>query len=68
MELLGFAASGVTPIFDWPHHVRGEGTPCQPQAYRSLGIRLAVAEGVSAFAKHLARQGGLRVELETEVR
>jgi predicted NAD/FAD-dependent oxidoreductase len=67
-ELLAFASSGVTPIFDWPHHVRGEGTPCQPQAFRSLGVRLAVREGVSAFAKYLARQPGLGVELETEVR
>jgi hypothetical protein len=54
-----------TPLRDWPFHVRGHGTPCQPQAYRPEGIRLAIREGISCFAKHLAR--GLEVELNTEV-
>lgn len=67
-ELLSFStAAGVTPLFDWPHHVRGAGTPCQPQASRGDGVRLAVREGVSAFAKHLARQDGVELELETRV-
>ena len=66
-ELLRFSTSGVTPIFDWPHHVRGAGTPCQPQAYRALGVRLAVREGVTSFAKHLARQPGVEIERETKV-
>lgn len=67
-ELLAFSASaGVTPLFDWPHHLRGAGTPCQPQAYRGAGVRLAVREGVSSLAKHLARQPGVELELETRV-
>jgi renalase len=52
-------------ILGWPHLVRGEGVPCQPQAFASGGVRLAIAEGVTFFAKRLAR--GLDVELETKV-
>jgi len=57
---------GCTAVLDWPYHLRGSGTPCQPQAYRSRGRRLALAEGVSCFPKQLA--AGQAVELETEVR
>ena len=54
-----------TMVHDWPMHLRGPGTPCQPQAFSSQGLRLAVSEGVSAFPKQLAR--GLNVELGTRV-
>lgn len=50
---------------DWPLHVRGEGTPCQPQAYDSRSRRLALGSGVSALAKALA--GDRQVALQTRV-
>jgi len=55
--------AGLLP--GWPGRVVGEGTACQPQAYDTRSRRLAVEEGVSAFAKHLARD--VEVELETPV-
>jgi renalase len=59
------ALAGCTPIPGWPHHVRGAGTPCQPQAFGPGSVRLALREGISAFPKALARD--LSVELQTEV-
>lgn len=53
------------PLWDWPMRVRGEGTPCQPQAYDSRTWRAAFAPGVTAFAKHLA--AGQKIRLDTEV-
>lgn len=49
---------------DWPRTILGSGTPCQPRAYVSGGVRIAYSQGVSAFPKHLARW--LAVELETD--
>ena len=48
---------------DWPIVVRGTGTPCQPNAFVHGAHRMAHANGVSAFPKHLAV--GLDVVLET---
>lgn len=45
----------ATPIEGWPLRVRGEGRPCQPQAFRKGERRLAFEEGVTAFPKSLAR-------------
>jgi renalase len=56
---------GASLLSNWPYQVKGAGTPCQPQAYEIGGIRTAVREGVSAFAKELSR--GLDVELNTKV-
>ena len=49
----------------WPRRVEGTGRPCQPEAFRMNERRLAFAEGVSAFPRHLA--AGLDVRLESEV-
>jgi len=49
----------------WPRRVEGSGRPCQPEAFRPGERRVAFAEGVSAFPRHLA--AGLDVRLETEV-
>jgi hypothetical protein len=59
------AVRDVTVIPDWPHAREGSGAPCQPQAFDGWSRRLAYAEGLSRFPKHLAR--GLDVRLETNV-
>jgi hypothetical protein len=38
----------------WPEEIRGAGRPCQPEAYQPGERRLAFADGVSAFPRHLA--------------
>ena len=55
----------VSTISDWPRVRSGTGVPCQPQAFDGRERRVALAGGVSGFAKHLAR--GLDVRLETDV-
>lgn len=50
---------------DWPLHLKGPGTPCQPQGLRPTSRRLALARGVGAFPALLA--AGQPVELEVEV-
>jgi renalase len=59
------AVRDVVAILDWPHAREGSGAPCQPQAFDGRSRRLAFAEGVSCFPKHLAR--GLDVRLEANV-
>lgn len=51
------AVQGVdaTALPGWPAQVRGTGRPCQPAALSPAEARIAWAEGVSAFPKHLAR-------------
>jgi hypothetical protein len=49
----------------WPQRLVGEGPPCQPDAFLAGEERLAFAQGVSAFPKHLAE--GLDVRLRREV-
>jgi renalase len=49
----------------WPRVRTGDGLPCQPAAFDPDEFRVAVAEGVSRFPKHLARE--LDVRLETNV-
>lgn len=56
---------GATVLAGWPDRISGSGRPCQPDAFVPGEGRLAIAEGVSAFPKHLAL--GLEVRLETEV-
>lgn len=42
-------------IDGWPHRVAGAGAPCHPAAFRPGQRRLAFAEGVNAFPRHLAQ-------------
>ncbi|HEX5043166.1 MAG TPA: FAD-dependent oxidoreductase, partial [Candidatus Polarisedimenticolaceae bacterium] len=61
------ALDGVeaTPLPGWPERVRGRGTPCHPATQSPRDRKLAYAEGMSAFPKHLAR--GLEVRKEAPV-
>lgn len=54
-----------TPLRGWPVQVHGSGRPCQPEAFAPGEVRLAFAEGVGAFPRHLAR--GLEVRLQRRV-
>ena len=57
--------AGVTVLDGWPARVRGEGQPCQPGALAPHIRRFAFAEGLNAFAKHLA--AGLDLRQQTTV-
>ena len=59
------ALEGATPIEGWPSRVRGEGTPCQPQAFAEGERRIAFAEGMTVWPKQMARD--LEVRLRTRV-
>ncbi len=59
--LAAVAAVPATALAGWPRQVRGTGRPCQPEAFSEGERRTAFAEGMTAFAKHLAR--GLEVRL-----
>ncbi len=63
--LAGLDAVPATALPGWPRVVQGAGRPCQPEAFAPGERRLAFAEGVSAFPKHLAR--GLDVRTGTRV-
>jgi hypothetical protein len=45
----------ATQVLGWPSVIRGSGRPCQLEAFAPGARRLAFAEGISAFPKHLAR-------------
>lgn len=49
----------------WPFIIQGHGVPCQPEAFDPGESRIAPRDGVSAFAKHLAR--GTEVRLNARV-
>jgi len=55
----------ATRIDGWPRVIEGTGRPCQPEAFAAGSWRLAFAEGLTAFPKHLAR--GVEVRLQAEV-
>ena len=59
-ELDGVRDASAIP--DWPRVWKGTGVPCQPAAFGAASRRLAFAEGVSRFAKHLARTLDVRLE------
>jgi predicted NAD/FAD-dependent oxidoreductase len=59
------AAGGPTPLDGWPVKIEGSGPPCLPKAFEPFERRLAYADGVTVFPKHLAH--GLDVRLETPV-
>jgi len=63
--LAALAAVPATARPGWPAEVSGAGQPCQPEAFTAGERRLAFAEGVVAFPRHLAV--GLDVRLEIEV-
>ena len=63
--LEALAAVPATPLPGWPHELSGTGQPCQPEAFTRGEQRLAFAEGMAAFPRHLAT--GLDVRLEVEV-
>jgi len=55
----------ATVLEGWPAEIHGSGAPCQPEAFAPGERRLAYAEGVTAFPKHLAR--GLALRLDARV-
>ena len=59
--LAALAEVPATALPGWPHRVVGGGSPCHPAAFRPGQQRLAFAEGVNAFPKHLARDLDLRL-------
>jgi renalase len=65
----GFVAAirdvpGATVVEGWPHRVAGHGAPCLPKAFSHREVRLAYAEGMTAFPKALARGLDLRFGIE----
>ncbi len=50
----------------WPRNVRGQGAPCQPRAFERGQARMAFAEGVNAFPRHLARDLEVRTQTRVE--
>ena len=54
--LAALRAVDATALPGWPAQVRGTGRPCQPAALSPAEMRMAWAEGVAAFPKHLARR------------
>lgn len=55
----------ATALPSWPRRVEGRGAPCQPSTFKPGERRLAFAEGLAVFPRHLAR--GLEVRLSTPV-
>ena len=53
--LAALAAVPATVVPGWPLHITGAGSPCHPAAFRPGQRRIAFAEGVNVFPKHLAR-------------
>ncbi len=52
-------------MLDWPAHLRGVGTPCQPQAFDPQTWRVGLTGGVADFAAWLGH--GLKVQQRTRV-
>jgi hypothetical protein len=53
---------GATVLEDWPREIEGAGPPCLPKAFEPFERRLAYADGLTAFPKHLARDLGVRLD------
>ncbi len=51
----------ATLLSGWPRQIAGTGPPCHPAALRPGQQRLAFAEGVNAFPRHLARDLDVRL-------
>jgi len=56
------ALPGVTVLDGWPRRIEGSGPPCLPKAFLPREHRLAYAEGLTAFPKHVARGLDLRLQ------
>jgi len=54
-----------TLLEEWPTVRDGDGSPCRPEAFTDAGHRVAIAEGVNRFPRHLAR--GLDVRVDARV-
>ena len=52
----------ATPLPGWPARRRGQGVPCQPEAFEGQDQLLAFREGLTRFPKHLARDLDVRLE------
>jgi predicted NAD/FAD-dependent oxidoreductase len=63
--LAALRAVPATILEGWPFSVDGTGRPCEPDAFAPGVCRLAYAEGVAAFPKHMGR--GVEVRLGTNV-
>jgi hypothetical protein len=63
--LAALRAVPATVLEGWPSEIHGTGRPCQPDAFAPGERRLAYAEGLTAFPKHMAR--GLAVRLGAQV-
>ena len=63
--LAALRAVPATVLEGWPSEIHGTGRPCQPDAFAPGERRLAYAEGVTSFPKHMAR--GLAVRLGARV-
>jgi hypothetical protein len=63
--LAALDAVPATRLAGWPTEIHGAGRPCQPEAFAPDERRLAFAEGLTAFPKHLAR--GLDLRCSTRV-
>ncbi len=55
----------ATVLEGWPSVIEGRGRPCNPEAFTPGEHRLAYAEGVTSFPKHLAQ--GLQVRTGARV-
>jgi predicted NAD/FAD-dependent oxidoreductase len=54
------SVTNASVLSDWPIRRIGNGAPCQSNVFRRKEPRLAFAEGVSAYPKHLARRLDVR--------
>lgn len=64
LAALGEVEGMILPS-EWPRHLKGQGQPCQPDAFEATERRAIHPRGLNAFAKHLA--AGLKVRLQTQV-
>lgn len=55
------SAQGLTLLPGWPHRRSGLGPPCQTTAFAPRERRFGIAEGVSAWPEHLARDLDVRL-------
>jgi predicted NAD/FAD-dependent oxidoreductase len=56
---------GASRLDGWPRAILGNGPACLPKAFGPLETRMAYADGLTVFPKHMAR--GLEVRLEAPV-
>jgi renalase len=59
--LAALDAMDAARIDGWPRTVQGRGLPCQPEAFAPCETRFALAEGVNAFPRSLARNLTIRL-------